>query len=270
MRTRLHLPAEQEGALWRYAHVASANRRHTHAELELNLVTRGSGTYFLGARRYRIRRGDLIWLFPAQEHVLFEQSADFAMWVAVFRRKAVRSAATSEASQVLLADDLDVDACRRLTADDLQRLELLFRELGAVEGRTDLLNAGLRYSLLLAWQAFERASGVITQDVHPAVERAAKLLRDDPATTSLTRIAKRSGLSPARLSRLFKAQTGFALTDFRNRVRMDRFLEIYGTGRRVSMLEASLGAGFGSYPQFHRVFTRIMGRSPRDYRRDIE
>lgn len=256
--------------MWRYAHAASANQRHTHAELELNLVTRGSGTYFLGARRFRIRRGDLIWLFPAQEHVLFEQSADFSMWIAVFRRKSIRAAATSEASQKLLQNDLEVDPCRRLTADDLQRMEILLRELSAIQARPDLLNAGLRYAMLSAWQAFERATGVVTHDLHPAVERAAKLLREDPETASLPRIAKRSGLSAPRLSRLFKAQTGYALTDFRNRVRLDRFLELYGAGRRVSMLDAALSAGFGSYPQFHRVFTRIMGRSPRDYRRDLE
>lgn len=270
MRTRLSLPAEHEGALWRYAHAASANRRHTHAELELNLVTRGSGTYFVGARRYRIRRGDLIWLFPAQEHVLFEQSADFSMWIAVFRRKSIRSAATSEASKALLANDLDVEVCRRVTGDDLQRLEQLFRELNSQEAQTDLLNAGLRYALLLSWQAFHRASGVATNDMHPAVERAAKLLRDDPETTSLEDIAQRSGLSPGRLSRLFKVQTGYALTDFRNRIRLDRFLELYGAGRRLSMLDAALSAGFGSYPQFHRVFSRLMGRSPRDYRRGLE
>jgi transcriptional regulator GlxA family with amidase domain len=264
VHTRLHLPADQEGALWRYAHAASANRRHTHAELELNLVTRGSGTYFLGARRFRIRRGDLIWLFPEQEHVLFEQSADFSMWIAVFRRRAIRSAATSAASEALLRSDLNVEPCRRLSGDDLQRMELLLRELSMIEERPD------RYTMLLAWQAFERATGVMTHDLHPAVERALKLLREDPDTASLPRIAKRSGLSAPRLSRLFKAQTGYPLTDFRNRVRLDRFLEMYGTGQRVSMLDAALSAGFGSYPQFHRVFTRIMRRSPRDYRRDLE
>ncbi|WP_160115065.1 helix-turn-helix domain-containing protein [Bryocella elongata] len=270
MRARLQIPSNQEGALWRYAHAASANRRHTHAELELNLVTHGYGTYFVGARRYRIRRGDLIWLFPAQEHVLFEQSADFSMWVAVFRRKSIRAAATTEASRALLQKDLETGASRRLLGDDMQRLEVLLRELSADGTGPDVLNAGLRYAMLLAWQSFERATGMGTHDLHPAVERAAKLLREDPETASLPRIARRSGLSAARLSRLFKAQTGYALTDFRSRVRLDRFLELYGAGHRLSMLDAALSAGFGSYPQFHRVFTRIMGRSPRDYRRDLE
>ena len=31
------------------------------------------------------------------------------------------------------------------------------------------------------------------------------------------------------------------------------------------MLEAALDAGFGSYSQFHRVFTRVAGARPRDY-----
>jgi AraC-like DNA-binding protein len=33
------------------------------------------------------------------------------------------------------------------------------------------------------------------------------------------------------------------------------------------MLDAALEAGFGSYPQFHRIFKRVMGRSPGKYRR---
>jgi AraC-like DNA-binding protein len=32
------------------------------------------------------------------------------------------------------------------------------------------------------------------------------------------------------------------------------------------MLAAALEAGFGSYPQFHRIFRRVMGCSPGEYR----
>jgi hypothetical protein len=62
---------------------------------------------------------------------------------------------------------------------------------------------------------------------------------------------------------LFKQQTGVALVDFRNRQRVEKFLAIYRTGQRTTMLDAALEAGFGSYPQFHRVFKRVMGCSPR-------
>jgi AraC-like DNA-binding protein len=84
---------------------------------------------------------------------------------------------------------------------------------------------------------------------------------------SVDELARRSGLSSTRLSRLFKQQTGVALVDFRNRQRIERYLQLYGTGQRMTMLDAALEAGFGSYPQFHRVFKRVTGRSPGSHRK---
>jgi AraC-like DNA-binding protein len=269
MRQRLHIPNSLDGSLWRYGNAASANRRHTHAELEFNLVTRGSGTYLVGNRRYGIRRGDLLWLFPAQEHVLIEQSAEFEMWIAVFRRKAVKRAATDADSLALLRPSLEGEVCRRVTQHDLTRLEELFAEIAACREQPGLFNSGLGYALLNSWQCFQRAAGVAVRDVHPAVERAARLIRDESNSLSLNELAHRSGLSAARLSRLFKQQTGFAMADFRNRKRLERFVDIYGTGQRHTMLDAALEAGFGSYAQFHRIFRRNMGCSPGEYRRKI-
>ena len=253
--------------VWRYGNLASANRRHTHAELELNVVTQGSGTYLLDGRQYLVRRGDLLWLFPTQEHVLIEQSAEFAMWIAVFRRRAVRRAATEPASRPLLAKALGREACRRLTLKHLDRLDRLLAELAEASLPPDLVNAGLCYALLQAWHFFQGAGDVPVRDVHPAVERAARLIRDRRDAQSLKALGRDAGLSPARLSRLFKAQTGFAISEFRNRERIERFLEIYGAGQRQTMLDAALKAGFGSYPQFHRIFKRVVGYAPADLRR---
>ena len=54
------------------------------------------------------------------------------------------------------------------------------------------------------------------------------------------------------------------LVAYRNRVRVRRFFELASTGR-LTLLAACLEAGFGSYPQFHRVFVAETGRTPRDY-----
>ena len=272
MRARLNLPARSDGSLWQYRNLGAAHKRHHHAELELNLVTRGRATYLLGNRRYQIRRGDLLWLFPAQEHLLFEQSADFEMWIGVFKRRAVKRTATDVNTRILLQNDPDGEFCRRLTEKDVRSVDALFAALADVGEKLSLLNAGLSYGLLYAWSCYERSADVPVCDVHPAVERAARLIRDDDPDNSLSldELAHRAGLSATRLSRLFKEQTGFALVDFRNRQRVDRFINIYGTGQRQTMLDAALEAGFGSYPQFHRVFKRMMGYSPMQYRRNGE
>ncbi len=267
MREHLNIPNALNGYLWRYRNPGYSNQQHRHAELELNLVTQGTGTYLLANRRYQIRRGDLVWLFPAQEHVLLELTADFEMWVGVFRRKAIRRVADDPAAKLLLADDSDEACCRRLAMAEHKRLDGALTELAANEGRAAMFNAGLSYVLLQAWRCFEGAAEIAVKDVHPAVERAARLISDDAEAMSLEAMAERAGLSSGRLSRLFHQQTGMTMVEFRNRQRVSRFLELYGTGARQTMLNAALDAGFGSYAQFHRVFRSVLGCSPGDYRR---
>lgn len=270
MLQRLQLPSSLDGNVWRYANLANANRLHRHAELEINLVTQGSGIYLLGGRRYEIRRGDLLWLFPTQEHVLAEQTPKFEMWIAVFRRRIVKRSAVDAGARALLQPAYTGDACRRLTPHDLSRFEELFEELQSATTEPGLMNAGLGYALLHAWRCFQRAGEVPVRQLHPAVERATHMMRTDSTDDGLKQLAHRAGLSASRLSRLFKEQTGFPLVDFRNRQRIERFQEIYGTGRTHTLLDAALEAGFGSYPQFHRVFRQLVGCSPKEYARRAE
>jgi len=235
--------------------------------LEFNLVTRGAGTYLLANRKYRIRRGDLLWLFPAQEHVLVGETLDFEMWIGVLKPEVVRRIAVEPGASVLRENNPVGDYCRRLGLSSLAWLNELFAEISGGRDHRGLFNAGLAYAFLTAWRHFEQATDVPVGDVHPAVDRAARLICDDAVTLDLQQIARLSGLSASRLSRLFKRQTGYTWVDFRSRERLRRFLQFYGAGQRTTMIEAALQAGFGSYPQFHRVFRQVMGCSPAEYRR---
>ncbi|QHS50517.1 helix-turn-helix domain-containing protein [Edaphobacter sp. 12200R-103] len=267
MLQHLKLPSQLDGNVWRYANPAGANRLHRHAELELNVVTQGKGTYLLGGRRYEIRRGDLLWLFPAQEHVLVEQTSKFEMWIAVFRRRAIRRQATDAGAKALLQPSFSGEVCRRLSHQDLDRFEAFFEDLSSSQGEYGLMNAGLGYILLHAWKCFQHAADVPVRELHPAVERAVRMLAHDVSEDGLAELAHRAGLSTSRLSRLFKQQTGLTLVDFRNRKRIERFQQIYDLNRNRTLLDAALEAGFGSYPQFHRVCRQILGCSPAEYAR---
>jgi AraC-like DNA-binding protein len=267
MRHHLNLPAAWDGNLWRSGYLGRARQKHRHAELEFNLVTRGEGTYLLANRKYRIVRGDLIWLFPAQEHVLVGETADFEMWVGVLKPNAIRRVAIDPETRILRQTEPVGVPCRRLPIGTLARLEGLFQEVVGMRDQPGLFNAGLAYVFLATWRQFERAVDVPVGDVHPAVERAARLIRRDAGDLDLLQLARQSGLSASRLSRLFKRQTGVTWVDFRNRERIRNFLQLYGTGQRRTMLTAALQAGFGSYAQFYRVFGQVMGCTPNDHRR---
>lgn len=86
---------------------------------------------------------------------------------------------------------------------------------------------------------------------------------------SLTKLARTCGLSSSRLSRLFKQQMGLSLVQFKNHHRIQEFIRTFGNGSRLTMLEAALDTGFGSYPQFHRAFHQVTGYAPKEHLRRV-
>jgi AraC-like DNA-binding protein len=111
----------------------------------------------------------------------------------------------------------------------------------------------------VAWQPLPRKSGQ-----SPLVERILRALNDELPMTG-ERLAREFGVSPGHLARSFKREMGVSLVDYRNRLRIDRFFEcIQRTGGNGNLLDAALEAGFGSYAQFHRVYRKFLGATPRD------
>ena len=270
MRQSLGIPIEHHGRVWPYAPASSGIAMHRHDELEFNLVTAGQARYLFTDRRYDLAPGTLIWLFPDHDHVLIDQTPDYRMWIVVIRPEALRRLCHGAGSATLLERDPQGEISRQLHADDARTLASLLRRVAAAED-VDRSNAGLGYVVLEAWAMFQRAEALtVSQEVHPAVERAAYLLSSEGQDMTIDQIARRAGLSSSRLSRLFKQQVGLTLVAYRNRRRVERFIECYGRGRRRTVTEAALEAGFGSYPQFHRVFREVMNQSPAEYRQSIE
>jgi AraC-like DNA-binding protein len=253
-----------DGRVVRHAAGDLRPRAHRHAELEVNLVVRGTASYLLGERRYELIPGTLTWLFPGQDHVLVDESSDHALWWAVFRPDLVARTATSPGAQPLLEGDPIDRYSRRLDPQRATRLAALLRELCEAESLDDgLFNVGLSYLLLGAWRAFLDSDDVVGGvDVHPAVDQLARLLHADPDAGPLADLARTVGLSAPHLSRLFNTQMGLSITRFRNQQRLQRFVRLYGNGRRTTALAAAHEAGFGSYAQFYRVFRQETGRSP--------
>jgi AraC-like DNA-binding protein len=100
-------------------------------------------------------------------------------------------------------------------------------------------------------------------DMHPAVRRVVQLLAQNP-TLGGKELANHCGMSLSRLVRVFKAGMGTSLVDYRNRLRLERFLMAVDGGGN-NLLEAALSSGFGSYAQFHRVFRATYQRTPREF-----
>jgi AraC-like DNA-binding protein len=229
-------------------------RMHTHVELEMNLCVGGRATYLVGQQRVDVTARRLLWLFPQKEHLLIEQTSDFEMWIAVFRPQLVTRISRSSGDEELRSGQSDTPPVRLLKRGCVEFLTKICSELHGEKETATVANPGLEFLLRKARHEYLNASLLDSLgDVHPAVERAAFTIARGEKDTDAETFASQCGLSRARLSRLFKAQMGLELSEFRNQKRMEKFHAYYGGGQRCTVLQAALEAGFGSLAQFYRV-----------------
>jgi AraC-like DNA-binding protein len=275
--TDLQFPQSLDGYLMLADHAAASVRltpirsKHGHDEVELHLIARGVAIYLLGDRRLELRDGMMLWIPPGCEHMLVNADDQrLARWSLMVRARTVRRVLRSDAGALLRGADEPL--VRSLTRPGARRLMRAYAEITEAASRgTALLNAGVAYALALSWDAFQHAMDVPpTATLHPAVARAVQLLTHPEDALSSKELARRCGLSESHLIRVFAQQIGMSVTEFRNRVRLERFFEIYGDGTRSTLSTASLEAGFGSYAQFHRVFRASMGHAPAEHRRALQ
>jgi AraC-like DNA-binding protein len=82
---------------------------------------------------------------------------------------------------------------------------------------------------------------------------------------SLDRVAKAVGINPTHLSEKFKHVTGVKFVDYVARVRFEKAVKLLeDVDLRIS--EIAFAVGFQSLSQFNRVFKKLSGKSPTDYR----
>ena len=240
---------------------------HAHDTLEINLVLRGSGQVLLENRRYPLLPGHVIWLWPGQRHVPAGWSADMLLWIVEWRPAALPRLRRARRRDVPPPADPAAPFCRRLAAPALWRLDGLLAAVAA-QNRPDAFNRGLEFALLALWDEFQAAEPVAEcAAFHPKLEAVLALLAQPDQDWTQADLARQVRLSPYYLSELFRRQTGLALPDYRNRLRLQEFFRRCHARPDLRLLQHALDSGFGSYAQFYRVFCDALGQSPRDWLR---
>lgn len=103
----------------------------------------------------------------------------------------------------------------------------------------------------------------------PAITRArAYIAAHVGEDLSLAEVSQAVGMSSFYFCKNFKKGTGLTFTEYLSRVRIEAVKQLLlNPYKRVS--EAAYEAGFQSLSQFNRVFHRITGQSPSDYRNSL-
>lgn len=133
----------------------------------------------------------------------------------------------------------------------------------------------LRYDAVLRLLAsFAQHLSLICNDImirqtesEPAAVARARVFIDEHLAEDITleQVARAACTSSFYFCKIFKAATGVTFTDYVARLRVERAKRLLASPHtRVS--EAAYASGFQSLSQFNRVFRRVEGQSPTDYR----
>ncbi|MFD0674606.1 response regulator [Cohnella sp. GCM10027633] len=130
----------------------------------------------------------------------------------------------------------------------------------------DTLDELARYSMQAYEQAARRRASVLLNKEKRWIDEAKKIIiahLSDELT--LQRVAGDLYLNPNYLSDLFRKETGETFVDFLTRKRMEKAKELLKSTRGKSY-EVAEQVGYKDADYFSKVFKKIVGMSPSDYR----
>lgn len=251
------------------------NPFHRHSSgYEIYLFLQGRIDLYVEHSRYRLHRGDLLVLAPAEMHraatlddALYERLTVNIRSALVARLSTTH---TDLSSCFLNRPEGEGNAVSLTDAQMAEFLELFWKihhNIDRADYGCDIVaEAALLNLLLLVNQSF-RSPASQPDDIMPSTVTDVMLYIDEhlaePITLeNLSSIFCRNGRA---ISREFKKHTGITLREYLLHKRIDRACSLLR--QRKSVTEVCYGSGFGNYSNFIRTFTREIGVPPGRYAR---
>ena len=237
--------------------------QHWHEYCELEFVVRGTGLHQVGGKEYRFAPGDCWLVGGIESHgIVAEEETELA------NLSFFPDLLPEELGNVL--DTRPLILCR-FPATRRTEMAELFRRIAA-ERETPRPFSHLNASVLLVQIliAVLREAGVDASEP-PAFLRtvtawARRHFREEAKLSSL---ASELSVSPNHLGKVFRNATGITFSDYITGLRLNRACHLLSkTDLPVKVV--ALDSGFRSVEYFHTVFRAHLGRTPAEYRAEVE
>jgi len=213
---------------------------------------------------------------PERAAVSFQRSAGASVKRLCFGRGLLDplslAGAGEEVLQMLSGERVRV---ARLSAEGFREARSLFslleKEAGEKRpGYRAMVKVRLLELLLLLYRAESPGTGRPAGAVRFRIEDACAFIEEHYADDlSLSRLAARYGLNPSYFSRLFREQAGTPLFEHINGIRIGKSCQLLKRSR-IDIVEIAYAVGYNNLSHFNRYFRKIMGMSPREYRKQSQ
>ncbi|GMK37495.1 hypothetical protein PCCS19_05490 [Paenibacillus sp. CCS19] len=251
---------------------------HEHDFIELNYVAEGLGFQYLGDKALPASRGDFFALPIGSSHVFRPYSTDkknrLVVYNVVFTPAVLEqiSAAAPELAlgriwQSLAEQSIEGGIVRDTRSALAPLFERIYAEHAADRPGASAMLTALLTQILIEWTRLRSTAKEPNASTLASMDEAIAYVRER-ALDRLTQedAASRFGLSERHFQRLFQRHTGQTFLDFVQHQRIMTACELLRSTQHK--LEAIAGlVGYRDIQSFNRVFKRIEGTTPGQYRR---
>ena len=240
-----------------------ATDRHFHALYEFYYLCQGEIAYFIDDKIYTVKKGDVIIIPPNTIHKSITLKNP--------KRKRILFYLDKEFLQEFpyAAKLLQTEAAI-FQIGTHERLHRIFSELLTEFNKENnpLMLKALICELLVLLNRQQTAVILSENNVFSnRILDVVSFINEEFATSlTLSSVAKRFYLNPSYLSRLFKENTGFTFSEYVNKYRIKKAIELL-VSTKQNITEIALATGFNSSNHFCKTFKSIMGTSPLGYRK---
>lgn len=251
---------------------------HCHTEIEFCYVLSGGGIYKIEDRQYNIEKGALF-IFPSNKpHWIKEISNndELRFLVLKFEPRLIWSPDISVSDEEFLLPLFD-SKCENMikngeTAKRLYSIirEMYYERLAGENGNETIIKADL-YRLIVFILRHEKivpeASRLKRTDNLKNIEKAIQYINDNLSRKlTLEELASISCFSRTYFSALFKELNGLSPWEYINIKRVEKAKNLL-LSTDMTILFIANECGFNNISNFNRIFRKITGKNPSDYRR---
>lgn len=159
---------------------------------------------------------------------------------------------------------------RELGVADMEGLEEAYFSTNVIDPKR--YDATLQLLSVFARQLSAASNELLIQQANvepPVVSRAKEYIREH-ITEDLTlgEVARAVNTSASYFCRLFKKATGINYSQYLSRVRLERAKQLL-VNPHLRVSEVAYEVGFQSLTHFNRVFKKLLGQSPTEYREQL-
>lgn len=255
------------------------HRHHCHSAVEISLIVAGRGSYRVGERDIPIEEGD-IFLYPAnQPHCMTEIDDEQPMCFlnVQFEPRCFWGFSQGESAagllQTLFLRNIRGDNRLQAGSDlNLSLRELMEESLAEQEekkpGYADMIRSKVTCMLvLLSREEREIPEATVESDVTGRMNRSMDYIcRHISEKLTLDCIASQANMSRTYYCTVFKNLNGISTWDYVNVKRVEKAMSLLKK-TDGNVLDVALSCGFNNTANFNKIFKKVTGVTPKEYRR---